>query len=113
MKKSLIIVFLLSLSLSIQSQNDLGKSDDAARIVLNTFVPDDEDRVRGCYTSHLSVMRKIIKEYANKKDFRILIIEDNLESTNNIKLSQVINGVNSFFNTRNNFASKHINHYMH
>ena len=41
MKKSLIIVFLLSLSLSIQSQNDLGKSDDAARIVLNTFVPDD------------------------------------------------------------------------
>jgi len=41
MRKSLIIVFLLSLSLSIQSQNDLGKSDDEARIVLNTFVPDD------------------------------------------------------------------------
>ena len=41
MKKILIVVFLLSLSLSIHSQNDLGKSDDAARIVLNTFVPDD------------------------------------------------------------------------
>ena len=41
MRKSLIVVFLLSLSLSIHSQNDLGKSDDAARIVLNTFVPDD------------------------------------------------------------------------
>ncbi|MEN8858534.1 MAG: hypothetical protein ABF260_10800 [Flavobacteriaceae bacterium] len=41
MRKSLIIVFLLSLSLSIQSQNDLGKSDDEARIVLNTFVPDN------------------------------------------------------------------------
>ena len=39
MRKSLIVVFLLSLS--IHSQNDLGKSDDAARIVLNTFVPDD------------------------------------------------------------------------
>ena len=41
MRKSLIVVFLLSISLSIHSQNDLGKSDDAARIVLNTFVPDD------------------------------------------------------------------------
>ena len=41
MKKSLIVVFLLSLSLSIHSQNDLGKSDDAARIVLNTFISDD------------------------------------------------------------------------
>ena len=41
MKKILIVCFLTLVSLSIQSQNELGKSDDEARIVLSTFIPDD------------------------------------------------------------------------
>ena len=41
MKKILIVCFLILVSLSIQSQNELGKSDDEARIVLSTFIPDD------------------------------------------------------------------------
>jgi len=41
MKKILIACFLTLVSLSIQSQNELGKSDDEARIVLSTFIPDD------------------------------------------------------------------------
>ena len=41
MKKILIVCFLTLVSFSIQSQNELGKSDDEARIVLSTFIPDD------------------------------------------------------------------------
>ena len=40
LKISLVLVTFLSFSLAT-SQNDYGKSDDDARIVLNTFIPDN------------------------------------------------------------------------
>ena len=41
MKKILIVCFLTVFSLTIQSQNNRGKADDASRISLSTFIPDN------------------------------------------------------------------------
>ena len=37
--KQILLIFLLVLSISIQAQNNLGKSDDNARIVLSSYIP--------------------------------------------------------------------------
>ena len=47
---------------------------------VKVFVPDDEDRVRGCYTSHIKVLQEIDREFGRRKDYRVLILEDNLEA---------------------------------
>ena len=41
MKKFIAIIVLILFSSSIYAQNSLGKSDDIARIVLNTYIPED------------------------------------------------------------------------
>ena len=41
MKKFIAIIVLILFSSSIYAQNALGKSDDIARIVLNTYIPED------------------------------------------------------------------------
>ena len=46
---------------------------------MKTFEPDNDDRVRGCYTSHMKVMEDIEKKLGRKKDYNVLILEDNLE----------------------------------
>ena len=42
------------------------------------FEPDDEDRVRGCYTSHIAVLEEAERRFAGKEDVNVLVIEDNL-----------------------------------
>mmetsp|Transcript_10226 Transcript_10226/g.10297 ORF Transcript_10226/g.10297 Transcript_10226/m.10297 type:complete len:323 (-) Transcript_10226:51-1019(-) len=53
-----------------------------------TFKPDDEDRIRGCYTSHISVLKDASKSLKSK-DGKILILEDNLEITDGFNPSTV------------------------
>ena len=42
------------------------------------FQPDDEDRVRGCYTSHISVLEEAERRFVGTEDLNVLVIEDNL-----------------------------------
>ena len=43
------------------------------------FQPDDEDRVRGCYTSHIAVLEEAERRFAGSTgDLNVLVIEDNL-----------------------------------
>ncbi len=86
----------------------LGQSN--VPISINTFVPDDEDRVRGCYSSHIAVMRKIIEENVSKDDFRILILEDNLERTESDGLDQVLTSLSSFFQQKSDYGDWDIFH---
>jgi len=66
------------------------------RVNVRVFRADDEDRVRGCYTSHISVLEEIEKISRSqsrrifaaaassggaKKEYTALILEDNLETT--------------------------------
>lgn len=59
------------------------------------FKPDDGDRVRGCYTSHISVLKEIQKKFKSRKDYRVLVLEDNLETTLRMD-KNVINSVGGF-----------------
>jgi len=45
------------------------------------FGTDDDDRIRGCYTSHISVLEKAAATFADRpagEDLNILVMEDNL-----------------------------------
>jgi hypothetical protein len=44
------------------------------RVKVRQFKPDDEDRVRGCYTSHIAVLKEIQKEFRNKKDYKVIVL---------------------------------------
>lgn len=51
------------------------------KVVVKTFPTDDEDRVRGCYSSHMKVLAEVQRDLQRKEDYRVLILEDNLETT--------------------------------
>jgi len=42
------------------------------------FQPDDEDRVRGCYTSHIAVLEEAERRFEGTGPLNVLVIEDNL-----------------------------------
>ena len=42
------------------------------------FQPDDEDRVRGCYSSHIAVLEEAERRFEGTDDLNVLVIEDNL-----------------------------------
>jgi hypothetical protein len=65
------------------------------KIIIRTFPTDDEDRVRGCYTSHIQVLQEIQKTYNNQPNYQILIVEDNIEKTIQID-SKIIKNVDQF-----------------
>lgn len=67
---------------------------------VRVFKADDEDRIRGCYTSHIAVMEEIEKLFANKKNYNVIILEDNLEVTKRFQTdSSVIDKVGQFVKT--------------
>ena len=87
----------------------VGLSD---RVQVRVFKPDDEDRVRGCYTSHIKVLQEIKKKLGNKKNFRALILEDNLETT--IRMSpEVIDSVADFAVSNTNWDVFHLAYMMY
>ena len=46
------------------------------------FAPDNEDRVRGCYTSHVAVLQEVQRKYTKKRgDYAVLVLEDNVVTT--------------------------------
>ena len=54
------------------------------------FAPDNEDRVRGCYTSHVAVLQEVQRKYANKGgDYAVLVLEDNVVTTQRCSASVV------------------------
>ena len=66
-----------------------------SKVQLRTFKTDDDDRVRGCYTSHIKVLEEADRNHGYKNDYKILVLEDNLETTSTIS-SSVIQSVNLF-----------------
>lgn len=51
------------------------------KVKVRTFKPDDGDRVRGCYTSHIKILEEISSLYGDRPDYRVIVLEDNLEAT--------------------------------
>jgi GR25 family glycosyltransferase involved in LPS biosynthesis len=76
----------------------VGISDDSVRIM--TFTPDDNNRVRGCYTSHVATMKEIAKKYKKNPGYKALILEDNLEATGSPNLENVLQKLDLFTNNK-------------
>jgi hypothetical protein len=47
-------------------------------VEVREFQPDNEDRVRGCYTSHIAVLEEAEKQFEGKESLNVMVIEDNL-----------------------------------
>ena len=83
-----------------KTQIELESVDLNKNVQIRTFKPDDDDRVRGCYTSHISVLQEIQKKFNSKKSYQVLVLEDNLEKTFQIQ-PDIVDSVNSFiFNAK-------------
>jgi hypothetical protein len=78
-----------------QTKIELSKVGLLDKVKIRTFVPDNEDRVRGCYTSHINVLSEVEKTFRKKKNYKVLILEDNLEVTKRMN-SNILASVNSF-----------------
>ena len=63
------------------------------------FEVDSVDKVRGCYNSHLKIYKEISKsiKYKNNKNYKALILEDNLELTNQNQNYKILNNISLFF----------------
>ena len=54
-----------------QTKIELGKVGLLDKVKVRIFAPDNEDRVRGCYTSHINVLTEVQKTYKNKNSYKI------------------------------------------
>ena len=59
------------------------------------FARDDEDRVRGCYTSHISVLQEAAERFPAGEPCNVLILEDNLAISPRIS-QDTLNAVDAF-----------------
>lgn len=82
------------------------------RVKVRTFKPDDEDRVRGCYSSHISVLREIQKEFKGRKNYQALVLEDNLETTLRMDPS-VVKSVEAFLEDQQYWDVFHLAYMMY
>jgi len=82
-----------------QTKIELSKVGLLDKVQIRTFIPDNEDRVRGCYTSHISVLSEVQKQFKNKKNYKVLILEDNLEVTKRMN-NNILESVNNFINDK-------------
>mmetsp|Transcript_12564 Transcript_12564/g.14411 ORF Transcript_12564/g.14411 Transcript_12564/m.14411 type:complete len:422 (+) Transcript_12564:134-1399(+) len=71
-------------------------------VLIEEFQTDDEDRVRGCYTSHIAVLQKAktkLETYCQKNNNEnngiILVLEDNISLSGTLRQS-LLNDVESF-----------------
>jgi hypothetical protein len=76
------------------------------------FKTDNEDRVRGCYTSHMSVLRQVQKTFGKKDDYRVLILEDNIEITSGMS-DTVIEAVADFVEKKQSWDVFHLAYMMY
>ena len=82
------------------------------RVKVRTFQTDDQDRVRGCYTSHLAIMKEIDKVFSNRDSYCVLVLEDNLEVTKGMQ-SEVIESVASFVEASSDWDVFHLAYMMY
>mmetsp|Transcript_26727 Transcript_26727/g.25595 ORF Transcript_26727/g.25595 Transcript_26727/m.25595 type:complete len:392 (+) Transcript_26727:116-1291(+) len=81
-------------------------------IKIRTFEPDNEDRVRGCYTSHVEVLKEIQNNYINKNNYKVIILEDNLEITSRLD-AEVLFEVASFLDSEKQWDVFHLAYMMY
>ena len=69
-----------------------------ARTEVREFGTDDDDRIRGCYTSHIAVLEEAAQRFAGRDELNILVLEDNLAISPRI-CQPTLDGVRDFLAT--------------
>ena len=64
-----------------RTKSELEKANLWKRVKVRSFQTDDEDRVRGCYSSHIAVLTEIQSSFRGRSNYSVLVLEDNLEVT--------------------------------
>lgn len=83
-----------------QSQDALRSCNLLDLVQIRKFKTDDNNRIRGCYTSHMAVLKEIQRQFSNRKQYQVLILEDNIEATKNLK-KEVLQSIQSFLTLQN------------
>jgi GR25 family glycosyltransferase involved in LPS biosynthesis len=60
-------------------------------VEVKEFQTDDEDRIRGCYNSHIEIYKEIAAKYAGAEDYSVLVLEDNVSESPQLSQSTVSN----------------------
>lgn len=60
-----------------------------SRVEVREFQPDDEDRVRGCYTSHIAVLEEAERSFPGDGPLNVLVLEDNLSLSTRLEAGTV------------------------
>jgi hypothetical protein len=75
------------------------------KITLKKFAVDREDKVRGCYTSHMAVLREVshAMQKQNRDSYYVLMLEDNIalayENSANQAVLEALQSIGSFLNS--------------
>ena len=93
----------------LEEVNLLNNSNSKVPTIIKKFDTDDEDRIRGCYTSHIEVLkeahRTMKSNCENSKSgqgtLNVLVVEDNVALTENgnVDLRQLITRIEDFKGT--------------
>lgn len=89
----------------------LNRVELASRTVIKEFDTDDEDRIRGCYMSHIRVLEEAYKNYGSNRQGRIMVIEDNVALTDEdtFRTNEIVSHATSFM-TYNDFDVMHLSY---
>lgn len=80
------------------------------------FDPDAEDKIRGCYTSHMAVLRQIRADFQSRDDFTALVIEDNLSLSGagaGPALGKILDAVRDFVGSSRDWDVLHLAYIMY
>jgi len=67
----------------------------SSRTEVREFARDDEDRVRGCYSSHIAVLEEAARRFPAGEPCNVLVLEDNLSISPRIS-QDTLNAVDTF-----------------
>lgn len=95
-----------------QTQQALQDCQLSNLVQIRSFPTDDENRVRGCYTSHIKVLKEIQRQFARKTQYQVLILEDNLEMTPNVR-REIIQAMESFLTSSPSWDIFHLAYMMY
>jgi len=76
------------------------------------FGTDDDDRIRGCYTSHITVLEKAAARFADKpadESLNVLVLEDNLSISPRIA-QETLDGISKFLSTSSGAGTRDMVH---
>jgi len=77
-------------ALALLEQVGLGQCTE-----VREFERDDEDRVRGCYTSHIAILQEAQQRMSGADDYNVLVLEDNIAVSTRIA-QETLDAVSQF-----------------